>query len=151
MLRACLLALLLAPLAAAQPLATAEPLTHATQVVAEIPVDLAAPEAERLRVALVVQQAEDDGGCGDGIDCSDSSGGGDCGSDGDLDTAACVALGGCAVLTAGAGYGLWRLIKRRRGPKEDTLGAASPIVEALARGLAPHVEIVAASPEADVT
>lgn len=150
MLRAVLLAVLLAPLAAAQPLVAAQPLAAAAIA---SPVGIVTPEAERLRVALVVQRADDGGSCDgggcDGADCSGSDGGRCDG--GDLETPVCLALGGCAVLTAGAGYGLWRLVKRRRGPREDTLDTASPVIESLARRLSPYVEIVAPSPEADVT
>lgn len=134
MLRVCLLALLLTPIAAAQPLAeTAEgpaPLADPAALLDGIPpsaqeAGFTAPEALKLRLAIVVERQSDGGSCdGGGSDCSgaDCSGADpSCDGGSDLDAAACVVLGGCALLTAGAGYGIWKLVQRRRGPNPDTL------------------------------
>lgn len=142
MVRPLALALLLAPVAAAQPSAPAE---------AELGAALApAPAAAPLRLAVVAEAADEGSSCGDGGSCGDDAdcSGGDCGG-ADLGGAGCLVLGGCAVLTAGAGYGLWRIINGRRSPRPDTLDGAAGLRARLAAALGPRVELVTA--DADVT
>lgn len=100
-----------------------------------------------LRLAVVMEQAAVNDGCGssssgsscDGADCSPD--GADCGSNSDGGGIACLALTGCAALAGGVAYGIYRIVQRRRAP--DSLAASA--ATALERELGAHVQIV--SPE----
>ncbi|MEO0556781.1 MAG: hypothetical protein AAF170_01225 [Bacteroidota bacterium] len=127
----CLLAVAVLPvLAQAQPFAVdAAPETIELATV---------PQPTALKVALVVEQAEESS-CGDGVDCSDtdcSPSGSDC-SDGGDGGAGCLIAGGCLVAAGGVGYLIYRWIQGRK-PRPDSLASLNltPAVRALADALA---------------